>query len=67
VTLSLLRGLMRRFGAIVRVRGRVVGERRHEVVIRDTVAVQLVGDEPTRGLSLAPQESAKDRKLRQYR
>ena len=48
------------FGAIVRVAGRVVGDRRHDVVMSDTVAAQLVGDETTRFLPLAPQESPKE-------
>jgi hypothetical protein len=48
------------FGAIVRVAGRVVGDRRHDVVMSDTVAAQLVGDETTRFLSLTPQESPKE-------
>ena len=48
------------FGAIVRVAGSVVGDRRHDVVMSDTVAAQLVGDETTRRLSLAPQQSPKE-------
>ena len=48
------------FGPIVRVAGRVVGDRRHDVVMSDTVAAQLVGHETTRFLSLAPQESPKE-------
>ena len=48
------------FGAIVRVAGRVVSDRRHDVVMSDTVAGELVGDETTRRLSLAPQQSPKE-------
>lgn len=56
---ALSRGLIGGFGAIVRVAGRVVGDRRHDVM-RGTVAAQLVGDETTRCLSLAPQQSPKE-------
>ena len=48
------------FGAIVCVGGGVVGDRRHEVVMGDTIAAQLVRDEPTRFLSLAPQEAPQE-------
>lgn len=51
------RRLMGGFGAIVRVAGRVVGDRRHDVAMSDTVAAQFVGDETTRCLSLGPQQS----------
>jgi hypothetical protein len=59
VTLSLSRGLMRRVDMIVRVGSRVVGDRRNEVAVREVVAAQLIGDEPTRDLSVAPQASPK--------
>ena len=52
------------FGAIVRVAGRVVGDRRHDVVMSDTVAAQLVGHETNRFLSLTVQESPKESQRR---
>ena len=59
-TFALSRGLMRDFGAIVRVSPRVMGDQRHEVPMGDTVAAQLVGHEPHGFLSLTLQQSAKE-------
>ena len=60
LTLPLSRGLMRDFGAIVRVSRRVMGGPGHEVPMCDTVAAQLVGHEPHGFLSLTVQQSAEE-------
>jgi hypothetical protein len=60
LTFSLSRGLVRDFGAIVRVSRRVMGDQRHDVPMGDTVAAQLVGHDPYRFLSLILQESAEE-------
>ena len=59
VSLALPCGLVRDFGAIVRVSVRTVSDGRHDRSVRSPVAAQLVGDQPPRLTFLALQQLAK--------
>ena len=48
LTLLLSRGLVRDFGAVVRIGVRIMGDPGHEVPLGDTVATQPVSHETTR-------------------
>ena len=58
VSLALPCGLVRDFGAIVRVSVRTVSDGRHDRSVRSPVAAQLVGDQPPRLTLLALQQLA---------
>jgi len=60
IRLPLSRGLVRHFGAIVRVARRVVDDEGHDLPMRDSVAAQLVGHQTDGLLSLPLQEFSKE-------